>query len=311
MHRVVLSGNGEIAVRLGLAANDPSEKQMTTSSKKKRVEIKPGKALAIVLVLGVGAAISPQLRGQAQTAGTLPSPTEIVAKYDQALGGEAALRRHISSTMKGTREVHGPTKVVTLPFIFYASTPYLRLEKTSLPDHKGAVLNGFDGELAWSFDPRSGPTIATGDERESVKRDADFYYPLDELTWFKSIETVGLEEYEGQRCYHLHGINNWGKPNDHFYDQKTGLLVGYEFDSEWRGGPGLTHEIFSDYQKVDGVLVPMKQVIKIKSKSGSDWTVLQVLTYSSVTFNDVDRAIFTPPPPVRDLASKGKPHSTS
>jgi len=185
------------------------------------------------------------------------------------------------------------------------------LEKVSLPDNKGEVLNGFDGELAWSFDPRSGPAITTGDERESVKRDADFYYPLDELTWFKSMETVGVEDYEGQHCYHLHGINNWGKTNDHFYDQKTGLLVGYEFDSSWRGGAGLTHEIFSDYQKIDGVLVPMKQVVKVKSKSGDDWTVLQVMTYSSVTFNDVDRGVFTPPVSVRDLVSKGKQQSTS
>jgi hypothetical protein len=275
------------------------------------MKIKSRKARAIVLVLGVGAAVVPQLDGQTQTGGTLPSAKEIVAKYDEALGGEAALRRHTSSTTKGTIEVHRTTKVVTLPFVFYASAPYLRLEKLSLPGNKGVVLNGFDGELAWSFDPRTGPAITTGDERESVKRDADFYYPLDELTWFKSIETVGVEDYEGQRCYHLHGINNWGKTNDHFYDQKTGLLVGYEFDSEWRGGPGLTHEIFSDYRKIDGVLVPMKQVVKIKSKSGGDWTVLQVTTYSSVTFNDVDRAVFTPPPSVRDLVLKGKQHSTS
>jgi hypothetical protein len=275
------------------------------------MKIKPGKLLAIVSVLGIGAAVLPQLCGQTQTGGTLPSAKEIVAKYDEALGGEAALRRHTSSTMKGTIEVHGPGKVVTLPFVFYASAPYLRLDKVSLADNKGEVLSGFDGELAWSFDPRSGPAITTGDERESVKRDADFYYPLDELTWFKSMETAGLEDYEGQRCYHLHGINNWGKTNDHFYDQKTGLLVGYEFDSGWRGGPGLTHEIFSDYRKIDGVLIPMKQVVKIKSKSGGDWTVLQVTIYSSVTFNDVDRAVFTPPPSVRDLVLKGKQHPTS
>jgi hypothetical protein len=154
------------------------------------MKMKPGKLLEIVSVLGIGAAVLPQLCGQTQTGGTLPSAREIVAKYDEALGGETALRRHTSSTMKGTNEVHGPSKVVTLPFVFYASAPYLRLEKVSLPDNKGEVLSGFDGELAWSFDPRSGPAITTGDERESAKRDADFYYPLDELTWFKSMETA-------------------------------------------------------------------------------------------------------------------------
>ena len=49
------------------------------------MKMKPGKALAIVLVLGVGAAVVPQLCGQTQTGGTLPSAKEIVAKYDEAL----------------------------------------------------------------------------------------------------------------------------------------------------------------------------------------------------------------------------------
>ena len=196
----------------------------------------------------------------------------------------------------------GDSLAVTLPFTFYAAAPYLRLEKTSLANNGGEVLNGFDGQLAWSMAPRGGAQIATGDEHESVKRDADFYYPLDELTWFKSMETVGIELYEGQRCYHLHGINRWNKPNDHFYDVETGLLVGYEFESEI----GLTHEIFADYRKVDGVLVPMLQTFWAKTigRNGSSWRVMQTLTYTSVTFNDVDRAVFTPPKAVRDLAAK-------
>jgi hypothetical protein len=127
------------------------------------MKMKPGELLAIVSVLGIGGAVLPQLCGQTQTGRTLPSAKEIVAKYDEALGGEAALRRHMSSTIKGTKEIHKPSKVVTLPC----------LEKVSLPDNKGEVFNGFDGELAWSFDPRSGPAITTGDERESAKRDAD------------------------------------------------------------------------------------------------------------------------------------------
>jgi hypothetical protein len=134
-----------------------------------------------------------------------------------------------------------------------------------------------------------------------MKRDADFYYSLNELSWFKSMETVGIEDFEGRPCYHLHGVNNWNKKNDHFYDRETSLLAGYEFDSEL----GPTHEIFSDYKKVDGVLVPTKQTVKFKSKSG-EWTVQQTLNFESVSFNDVDPAVFTPPQSVRDLLTKSK-----
>jgi len=233
-------------------------------------------------------------------AAALPSATEVVARYDHALGGAAALRRHTSETMRGTVEAGDKS----LLFTYYAAAPYLRLEKTTLPDGKGDVLNGFDGEIAWSADPRSGTQISAGEERESAKRDADFYYPLDELTWFKSMEVVGVEVYEGHRCYHLHGINNWGKWNDHFYATDTGLLAGYEFEAQLSDGPRTVHEIFSDYRRIDGVMVPMKQTVKVKAKSGNGWTVLETINYAVVTFNDVDPKVFAPPQAVVDLAGK-------
>ena len=240
------------------------------------------------------------------TASTLPTAKEVVARYDEALGGHSAMLRHTSCTMRGAIEIHREKGVFSLPFVFYAAAPFHRTDKFTLPNNAGESLSGFDGENAWSLDPNDGPQIVTGDERESVKRDADFYYPINELTWFKSMETVGEADFEGQACYHLHGINNWNRPNDQFYDRQTGLLAGYEFDSSWRGGSGLTHEIFSDYRKVDGVLVSMKQVTKIRSKDGGDWSVVNVLTYTSVTFNDVNPEVFTPPRAVRDLLAKSK-----
>lgn len=238
------------------------------------------------------------------------SPAAIVEAYDQALGGRDAIRRHISSTMRGTLEQHRDSGTVTLPFISYAAAPYQSFQKVTLPNNAGDNLSGFDNDIAWQFDPRTGPQLIEGDQMQSVKRDADFYYAIDELSWFKSMENVGIEEFEGHDCTHLHGITKWGRPNNQFYDRETGLLVGYEFDSAWRGGSGLTHEIFSDYRKIDGVLVSMKQTFKGKPKSGGEWTVTQVLTISSVTFNDVDPAVFDLPPPVRDLiAKKRKPSS--
>lgn len=151
-------------------------------------------------------------RGFVAVDNSLPSAKEIVERYAEALGGRNALRRHSSSTMRGTLEVQKTTGVVKLPFVYLASAPYRRLERVSLPGGAGDLLNGFDGETAWSFDPRSGPgagsRIYIGDERESMKRDADFYYPLNELSWFKSMDTVGIEDFEGRSCYRLHGINN-------------------------------------------------------------------------------------------------------
>ncbi|HKV25642.1 MAG TPA: hypothetical protein VJN93_13700 [Candidatus Acidoferrum sp.] len=232
----------------------------------------------------------------------LPTAKEIVQRYDAALGGREAIRRHQSSTLRGYMEIRKASGEVRLEFTYFAAAPYQRLERVTLPNNAGDVLNGFDGQNAWSFDPRTGPQLFSGTERESMKRDADFYYPLTELSWFKSMKTAGAEEFEGRPCYRLHGINNWDKVNDHFYDRETGLLAGYEFES----GYGPTHEIFSDYKKADGVLVPTTQTVKFKSKDGN-WSVAQILHFTSVTFNDVDPSVFTPPQAVRGLLAKAKP----
>ena len=243
--------------------------------------------------------------GSASAQKSLPSAEDIVQHYDETLGGRGAIMRHTSSTTRGTIEAHDGTATVRAPLVYYARAPFQRLEKVSLPNGAGDLLNGFDGEIAWSFDPRQGPTagaqISQGDDRESTKRDADFYYPLTELSWFKSMQTTDIENYEGHSCYRLHGITNWNKVNDHFYDVETRLLGGYEFESP----QGLTHEIFSDYKKIDGVLVPTKQIVKLKAKDGS-WNVVYLLTFDSITFNDVDPAVFALPPAVRALAEKQK-----
>lgn len=233
----------------------------------------------------------------------LPTAKDIVERYDQALGGRDAIMRHTSSTTRGTMELHQGDNTVKIPVVYFARAPFQRLERMTLPNVAGDVLNGFDGEVAWSFDPRpgGGAQISTGDDRESAKRDADFYYPLTELSWFKTMETVGIENFEGRPCYRLHGINNWNKSNDHFYDVETHLLAGYEFSSQL----GLTHEIFSDYKKIDGVLVPMKQTVKIQGNDGA-WNVRYAFTFDSVTFNQVDPSVFGPPPAVRALAAKEK-----
>lgn len=232
---------------------------------------------------------------------SLPNAKEIVERYDKALGGKKAILKHTSCTMSGELEVYKPTGAVKLSFIFYTYAPFKRLEKISLPDNKGNIINCFDGTIAWSFDPRSGAQVYSGDDRESMKRDADFYYSIDELLWFKSMETIGIENFEGHQCYHLHGINNWNKANDHFYDQKTGLLTGYEFNSLL----GLTHEIFADYKKIDGILFPTKQILKVKSKEGK-WAIRQVFHFKSVVFNNVDSKVFKMPEVVSDLLTKKK-----
>ncbi len=64
------------------------------------------------------------------------------------------------------------------------------------------------------------------------------YYPTRVLDYFRSMDVVGVSDFEGHACYHLKGTNKWGIVNEQFYDTSTGFLAGYKFNSAWRGGAG-------------------------------------------------------------------------
>jgi len=56
------------------------------------------------------------------------------------------------------------------------------------------------------------------------------------------MEVVDVQSFDGRACYHLDGINSWGRRNEQFYDEKTGLLIGYAFNTAWRAGNGAAAE---------------------------------------------------------------------
>ena len=143
---------------------------------------------------------------------------------------------------------------------------------------------------------RAAATIHRGDEAKSVARDADMYYHLHVTDYFKSFNVVGVQEFNGRPCYHLKGVNNWGRINEHFYDQQNGLLLGYAFNTAWRGGKGDATETFEDYKDFGGVLMPTKAI----SRDGDD---LAITLTTSVTYDDVDDSVFALPEAVKKAAA--------
>ncbi|MEI4878531.1 hypothetical protein, partial [Klebsiella pneumoniae] len=53
---------------------------------------------------------------------------------------------------------------------------------------------GYDGETAWVLHPDGKVDIAEGDMVKTAARDADMYYHLHVLNYFKSMEVVDVKE---------------------------------------------------------------------------------------------------------------------
>jgi hypothetical protein len=151
----------------------------------------------------------------------------VLERYQQALGGADAIEKVQSETRRGEFEGGGVQGKAT--FVAYAK-PFKWLSKVTMPNGEQRV-NGFDGQVSWTTGPK-GAEIDKSIPLESVRRDADLQYPLHQSDYFTAFELAGITDFESHRCYWLHGKTHWGKDNNQFYDGKTGLLVGYRFQSD-------------------------------------------------------------------------------
>jgi len=234
-----------------------------------------------------------------QTAAKLPTVEEVLNRNVEATGGKDALLRHKSMTVHGRYQ--SPTQKLDVETMSYTKDGKL-LFKAMLPGGK-EYATGYDGQTAWDLDPSGKVTIHQGDEIKSVVRDADMYYHLHVMNYFKSMEVVDVKEFNGRACYHLKGVNNWDKVNEHFYDKENGLLLGYAFNTAWRGGNGAATETFEDYRDFGGVRMPAKST----SRDGDD---LAISLITSVTYDDVDDTVFALPDAVKKAKEQAKNSAT-
>jgi hypothetical protein len=249
----------------------------------------------IVALLGLTA--SALCAQDAPKATSLPTVQQVMDHYVSALGGHDVIFKHKSMTVRGKFEVSD--KQPALDRIAYYKDGKM-LYQINLPNET-RYQEGFDGKVAWQIDPAGHAAISQGDEIKSKERDADMYYPARIMDYFSSMEVVDVTDFAGHTCYHLKGVNKWGKVNEHFYDTTSGLLAGYRFNSSWRGGSGEENEVFSDYKDFGGWLMPTRAAHK-----SSDPTQTEITT--SVTFDDVDDSVFVLPDAVKALLAN-KAHS--
>lgn len=225
---------------------------------------------------------------------SLPTAAEVLNHYVAATGGREALLRHKSVTVHGRYQDRA--NHLDIQTIGYSKN-LKAMQKAFLPGGK-LYQAGYDGHVAWDMDPSGKVTIHHGDDAKSIARDADMYYHLHVLDYFKSMNVVGVQKFGGHDCYALKGVNKWNQPNEQFYDKDSGLLIGYLFDTKWRGGPGETTQLFEDYKDFGGVLIPTKS-------TGRDANSVTISLVTSVTYDDVDDSVFLLPDEVKKALAAG------
>jgi len=230
------------------------------------------KRFTIICVLGLFLATIATSPGLAQ------SSEEIVAKMIKAQGGKAALEKIEDKTLTGTIEI--VSMGISGSMTMYRKEP----NKTRIDmEFMGMVVTqAFDGENAWGVDPNTGSIQDMPEDqamelkRMAMGNEALLHPEKHGITFtYKDKETI-----EGKDYILLEQAYDDGHKEIMYLDAKTYLLYKTKGMSANMAGIQVdTESIFSDYKKVDGLMVWHTMNIVQEGEES------MVMTFTEVAFN--------------------------
>lgn len=222
----------------------------------------------------------------------LPSARVILDKHLAAIGGRQAVLSHKSTHATGTLSM--PAAGVTGAVDIYAAAqPNRTLLKVTLGG-VGEVLEGFDGTHGWSISPMTGPMLLEGKQLEEKRFDSEFHSELRTNERYVSLTTLEQVDFEGRSCYKIRLVRKTGGEDIEFYDVATGLKAGSITTRETQMGTVTGTTVETDYKKFGNLLQPTT----VRSQVGG---LQQVITITSVNYDNVPASIFELPPGIKAL----------
>ena len=214
-----------------------------------------------------------------------PDPSELLAKYEKAIGGEDALAKLKTRVERWTMASGSGTPVAGETT---RQAPDKWNETTNYPQNRSIVWvsNGSEARIL-------GPgryEIVSGADLDDVRFTADFWRTLRLTQRYSRVMTASREDLNGRTVYVVHGDVKGSKIQEMLYfDADSGLLLRRVTYKPTLLGRLADQVDFEDYRSVDGVKVPFV----IRSANGLS---INTRTYTDIRFNvPVDDAKFAIP----------------
>jgi hypothetical protein len=240
---------------------------------------------------GPGAAGAP---GAAVTAPPATAPTataapptadDILNKYVAAIGGQAAIDKLKTRTMKGT---YAAANGMSATFEVEQGAPDKFHLTFSLP--QGQRERGFDGAAGWEKGP-NGVTDLVGPQLADMKSAFSLFSDLKLKEQFTRMN-VRKDKLDGRDVYMIVATRVDGKRERLYFDAETGLLLRRSSSVQTPIGVIPQETNYEDYRDVDGVKVPFT-ISVLTIDQGSTAT----RKYTEIKSNPpVDDSIFNRPP---------------
>ena len=219
----------------------------------------------------------------ASAVGPLPTVSELLENYINALGGASAIAAVHSRVQSGVATFAGNISPVEV----FTESP----NKQAFVRHfqAGDSSTVFDGRSAWLTLSGGRVRDLQGSAVDDARMDADLQLPLHLQQFLPDLRVEYPETIGGREAYTLYAIHN-GRPLAKFYfDEQSRLLVRLVRYGASAFGDNPTQTDYSDYRDVDGVKVPFHWIL-------SEPQAVTVVQFSRVEQNrPIDEATFVRP----------------
>jgi hypothetical protein len=194
----------------------------------------------------------------------LPSVDQVLDKYQQALGGKAAIDKIKTRTTKATllrpklinsgtpkAAILNRAETWTIETFQKAPDKYLRVINTP----EGIIYQGFNGTVGWSR-TASGQRELNGADLARLKQQSDLYQDRRLKEQYSKMDVTGKESIGDREVYVVEGRSLENKAEKLFFDAKSGFLLRRTVFNEIKLGLDPEQTDYEDYREVDGVWLP-------------------------------------------------------
>lgn len=179
---------------------------------------------------------------------------QILQRYEEAIGGSAAIEEITTYKIKGTFELSGMKGRIE----GWQKEPKKRLSVIEFP-RIGTLRKGFDGETTWVQTPAGTFTDDSETEIAEMERDSEVYSAAKIKSQFDSLKLENKARLNGREMNVIEGKPARGPAEKLFFDAENGLLVRWDMARRHpKRGTVFVKAHLENYQQVGKVKVPFK-----------------------------------------------------
>lgn len=233
---------------------------------------------------------------------TTPTADQILQKYIDASGGEAAFKRVNTVVMRGTMEIKA--QGIKAEMILYRADGGKSYSMMEIPG-MGKQEEGSNGDVVWEK-TAMGPRLKDGVEKfivtcagEAMAEYARVAIGKDSC--YSKIELGGSDTVDGKPVWKLLLTPKQGKVEEQYFDKLSGLMVQQKLIMPTPLGEIPILLGIGGYKKLEGLETPTLVTMRMGPVEMS-------MNFHSINFNEkIPEQIFAVPPEIDALVRAQKP----